>query len=94
VGQGIGTEELERAKTKARADLIRGLNSNMGLARRFAKAEHLRGDWRRAFTYLDRLERVTRQQVADAAARYLKRSNRTVGTMILQDKAKGGDNGQ
>lgn len=94
VGQGIGTEELERAKTKARADLIRGLNSNMGLARRFAKAELLRGDWRRAFTYLDRLERVTRQQVADAAARYLKRSNRTVGTMILQDKAKGGDNGQ
>jgi predicted Zn-dependent peptidase len=87
--QGIEPAELQRARTKIRADLIRGLNSNMGLARRFAKAQALRGDWRRMFTYLDRLERVSPEDVAEAAQKYLQRSNRCVGEMVLNDKPEG-----
>lgn len=39
VQQGVSPEELQRAKTGIRTDLIRKLNSNLGLARKLAEAE-------------------------------------------------------
>jgi predicted Zn-dependent peptidase len=75
----IQQEELERAVTNARAGVVRGLNSNMGLALGLAQAHAQRGDWREAFSYLEDLEAVTLADLQRVAQQYLVRSNRTVG---------------
>jgi predicted Zn-dependent peptidase len=75
----IHQEELDRAVTNARAGVVRGLNSNMGLALGLAQAHAQRGDWREAFAYLEDLEAVTLADLQRVAQQYLVPSNRTVG---------------
>ncbi|MCF8107595.1 MAG: insulinase family protein [Desulfohalobiaceae bacterium] len=82
--QGISQEELERAKTRLRADLVRNLRSNLGLARRLARAEAQEGGWRQPFTYLDRLQRIDPAMIRRVANDYLLRENRTAGRMLHQ----------
>jgi len=77
--------ELQRAVTNARAGLIRSLNSNMGLALQLAETHAQKGDWRRVFTYLEDLERVSLDDLQRVASRYLVRKNRTVGTIVNRD---------
>lgn len=76
--------ELERAKTNARAGLIRSLDSNSGLARAFAAAEAQQGDWRKVFTDLEDLEAVTLDDLQRVAQTYFTKENRTVG--IIRNK--------
>ncbi|MDR8391701.1 insulinase family protein [Aliifodinibius sp. S!AR15-10] len=75
----ITQEELERAKTNARAGLIRSLDSNSGLARAFASAEAQKGDWRSVFTDLEDLQQVTLDDLQRVAETYFTQDNRTVG---------------
>jgi predicted Zn-dependent peptidase len=84
--KGVESEELQRAKTAIRAELVRGLDSNLGLAKSFAQAEAQLGDWRRVFTYLDRVERVTPQKVREMAKRYIQNENMTVAKLIHEDE--------
>jgi predicted Zn-dependent peptidase len=76
--EGVTAEELERAKTQIRADLIGNLDSNMGLARRFSRYETLTGDWRDFFRQLDEVEAVTAEDVQRVAQKTFQRENRTV----------------
>ncbi len=75
---GITQEELERAKTRARDDLIGQLDNNLGLALQFAEAEALSGNWRAVFRELDEIQSVTTDQVQRVAQETFTRSNRTV----------------
>jgi predicted Zn-dependent peptidase len=75
----IHQEELDRAVTNARAGVVRGLNSNMGLALGLAQAHAQRGNWREAFSYLEDLEAVTLADLQRVAQQYLVPGNRTVG---------------
>jgi predicted Zn-dependent peptidase len=74
----ITDEELARFKTRAKADLIRSLNSNEGLAEALANYHTLFGDWRELFKYVDRMDAVTKADVKKAAAATFLASNRTV----------------
>jgi len=76
--EGITQAELERAKTRARATLIRQLDSNSGLARRFSRMEALTGDWRNVFRQLEEIQSVTVDDVQRVAQETFQRSNRTV----------------
>ncbi len=82
----ITREELERAKTNARANLLRSLDSNTGLARQFAAAEAQRGDWRAVFTELEKLQQVTLDDLQRVAGKYFKKQNRTVGILKNADQ--------
>ena len=64
--EGITEQELERAKTRARADLIQGLDSNTGLASVLTTFEVLTGDWRNFFRQMDALEALTVDDVQRA----------------------------
>ena len=88
--EGITEAELKRAKTRARADLIGGLNSNTGLANRFAKTQALTGDWRNVFRRLDEIRAVTKEDVQRVAAETFERSNRTVA-MIKTSEGEAGE---
>ncbi len=87
VKEGDITErERERAVTNARADLVRNLNSNMGLARQFAQVQAQQGYWRRVFTYLEELEAVTLEDLQRVAETYLVKQNRTVGKIVNREE--------
>lgn len=81
----ISQEALDRARTNARADLIRSLDSNSGLASTLASAENLRGDWRKVFTDLEELEQVTLDDIQRVAQEYLTKDNRTIGVIVNKD---------
>ena len=77
--EDVTDEELARFKTRAKADLIRSLNSNEGLAEQLADYHTLFGDWRELFRYVDRMDAVTKADIRRVAAATFKESNRTVG---------------
>jgi predicted Zn-dependent peptidase len=73
--------ELAKAKTRARASLIRSLASNSGLARELAYYQVITGDWRNLFTRLERIDAVTANDIQRVANAYFTTQNRTVGIM-------------
>ena len=77
--EDVTDEELTRFKTRAKADLIRSLNSNDGLAEQLVAYHTLFGDWRELFRYVDRMEAVTKADIRRVAAAAFRESNRTVG---------------
>ncbi len=82
---GIPAEEVARARQqilKAR-ELSATDTAQMGVSLSSWAAQ---GDWRLYFLYRDRVEQVTPESVKAAAAKYLKRSNRTVGIFIPTDQ--------
>ncbi|NIR63368.1 MAG: insulinase family protein, partial [Aliifodinibius sp.] len=77
----VSPEELEKAKTRTRADLIRQLNSNRGLAGQLAFYEVLTGDWRNLFKQLDEINKVTAEDIKRVVNEYFTSHNRTVGVI-------------
>ena len=84
----VSNVELERAKTRSRASLIRALSSNRGLARQLTFYEVVTGDWRNLFRQLDALDQVTPQDIQRVAQEYFVVTSRTVATIETQ-KPKG-----
>jgi predicted Zn-dependent peptidase len=74
--------DLKRVKTQLRAQLIRSLDSNNGMAQNLATTKGLFGDWRFLFTQLDDLDKVTADDVMAAAKKYLNSKSRTVATLV------------
>ncbi len=77
--QDVTDEELAMFKTRARADLIRGLANNPGLAAQLAIFQARFGDWRELFRQLDRYDKVTKADIRRVANKTFTPENRTVG---------------
>ena len=69
---------LARVKTRTRAGLIRQLDDNAGLAQLLASYYANYGDWKKLFTSLDEIDKVTADDVKRVAAQYFTHENRTV----------------
>jgi len=69
---------MKRVKTKLRAELIRKLASNTGLAAELCSYYVNYGDWRTLFTELEDFDKVTADDVRRVAKQYLIPRNRTV----------------
>ncbi len=74
----IDEATLARVKTRTRANLIRRLDNNSGLAQLLASYYANYGDWRKLFTEIDEIDKVTAEDVQRAAKQYFVPSNRTV----------------
>ena len=79
-------EALQRVKTNLRADLIRKLDSNSGLASELCAYQAGYGDWRKLFTVLDEYDHVTAEDVQRVAQKYLIESARTVAYTYTPSK--------
>ena len=77
----VSPEELQKAKTRSRASLIRQLDSNSGLAAQLTFYEVVTGDWRILFKQLDKIEQVTVEDIQRVAKEYFTSKNRTVGVI-------------
>jgi predicted Zn-dependent peptidase len=75
--EDISDEELTRFKTRARADLLRGLGNNEGLARQLAEYQTKFGDWRELFRQLNKIDAVSKADVRRVANTIFTDSNRT-----------------
>ena len=69
--------ELEMYKTRTRADLLRGLDDNQGLADSLAAYQTRYGDWRELFLQLDKVDKVTKADIRRVANQVFVASNRT-----------------
>jgi len=78
----VSLSELIKAKNQIRADFIRRLDSNTGLAEMLSYFEALLGDFHYLKDYLDTIDRVTPDDILNAARTYLTRENRTVATLV------------
>ena len=78
----VSAEELQKAKTRSRAGLIRQLDSNSGLAEQLTFYEVVTGDWRNLFKQLDEINKVTAEDIQRVAKEYFTTKNRTVGVLV------------
>jgi len=73
----VSDEELAMFKTRARADLLRGLGDNEGLAEQLAIYQQRFGDWRELFNQLKRIDAVTKSDIRRVANKTFVDNNRT-----------------
>ncbi len=73
----VTDEELAMYKTRTRADLLRGLADNQGLAQALAEYQTRYGDWRELFLQLDRVDKVTKADIRRVANKVFVAGNRT-----------------
>jgi len=90
--QDISDDELTMIKTRAKANLIRGLDSNQGLAQQLASYQTRYGDWRELFRSVDRINQVTKADIRRVANETFVPTNRTVG--IIETAAPSASAGQ
>lgn len=69
--------ELERFKSRARADLLRSLGDNATLANILADYQTRYGDWREMFRELQRIDAVSKADIRRVAQQTFVESNRT-----------------
>jgi len=77
--QDISDEELKMIKTRAKADLLRRLGDDQGLAFQLGTAQSLYGDWRELFRHVDAIDKVSKADIRRVANATFVESNRTVG---------------
>lgn len=91
--EDVPADELQSVKTRVKADLVRGLASNSGLALNLANYQTLYGDWRDLFREVERIDKVTAADVKRVANETFQQTNRTVAKLESapkKDAPKGG----
>jgi predicted Zn-dependent peptidase len=86
IEEPVSDEELQKTKTRVKANLIRGLASNNGIARQLAFYQALFGDWRELFRSVERIEALTREDLQRVAGETFKPTNRTVTMLYTEEQ--------
>src|SRR6202012_3435823 len=73
----VTDDELAMFKTRARADLLRGLGENQGLAEQLAIYQLRYGDWRELFNQLKKIDAVSKADIRRVANKTFVDTNRT-----------------
>jgi predicted Zn-dependent peptidase len=84
----VSDEELEKVKTNAKANLIRGLASNGGIASQLASYQAQFGDWRELFHGVDEIDKVTAEDIMRVANQTFQATNRTVAMIVNEEEAQ------
>ncbi len=69
--------ELAMFKTRTRAELLRGLDENQGVAEQLALYQLRYGDWHELFRQLDRVDKVSKADIRRVANKVFTSANRT-----------------
>jgi len=86
--EDITDDELKMIKTRTKANLIRGLADNQGLATQLATYQTRYGDWRELFRSVDRIDQVSKADIRRIANEIFVDTNRTVG--VIETSGGGG----
>jgi predicted Zn-dependent peptidase len=77
--EDVSDDELKMIKTRAKANLLRGLADNSGLAFQLGLYQARYGDWRELFRQVDRIDKVSKADIRRVANQVFVPTNRTVG---------------
>jgi predicted Zn-dependent peptidase len=80
----VTPDELQKAKTRVRAGLIRQLNDSYSLSDSLPFYEAIHGDWREMFRAVDRVAAITAEDVQRVAKQCFTVKNRTVATLVTE----------
>jgi predicted Zn-dependent peptidase len=89
----ISDDELKMIKTRAKANLIRSLGNNPGLAFELAIYQARYDDWRELFRQVDRIDKISKADIRRVAAQTFVPENRTVGIIETAPPASGSRQG-
>jgi len=84
--EDITDDELKMIKTRSKANLIRSLGSNEGLANNLGMYQARYDDWRELFRQVDRIDKITKADIRRVANQTFNANNRTVG--IIETAAR------
>jgi predicted Zn-dependent peptidase len=85
--EDVTPEELQSVKTRAKAALLRQLDSNFGMALQLASYQNRYGDWRELFREVEKIDKVTAADVRRVANAMFTPENRTIGMIESTKKA-------
>ena len=85
--EDVTAEELQSVKTRAKAQLLRQLDSNFGLALQLASYQNRYGDWRELFHEVEKIDKVSAADVRRVANAMFTPENRTIGMIESTKKA-------
>jgi predicted Zn-dependent peptidase len=91
--EDVADAELETVKTRTRANLIRRLDSNQGLANQLGTYQARDGDWRELFRDVEQIQKVTKADVRRVANATFVDTNRTVAMIQSTQMATSRDGG-
>jgi predicted Zn-dependent peptidase len=81
----VSERELEKVKNQMKADFIRSLNSNSGLANLLSYFEAITGSYQYITDHIKVIERVTSDDITRVAKKYLTPDNRTVAKLVYKN---------
>jgi predicted Zn-dependent peptidase len=84
--EDVSDADLQSLKTRAKANLLRQLDSNSGLALQLATYQTTFGDWRELFREVDRIDKVTPADIRRVANATFVPANRT--TAMIESAKK------
>ena len=77
----VSKEELDGVKRRARAQLIRQLSDNSGMAALMARWQVMTGDWRNLFNQLDKIEAITPEDIKRVSNSTFTFDNKSAGVI-------------
>ena len=80
--EGVTSQEIHRAYILSKADILRSMESNLGMAQELAYYEVIGGSWRHIFSDVKEMARITPEEIKEVACRYLVRENMTEARLI------------
>lgn len=84
----VSREELTKAKNQIKADFLRGLSSNSGIANMLSYFEVIAGDYRYITNQIKIIDTITAEDIRKTANKYLTPENRTVATLVQKMNPK------
>ncbi len=85
VADGVTDEELAGVKQRARANFLRGLDDNEGLADQLSTYQMETGDWHNLFREVQKMDAVTADDITRVAAEIFQDKKLTVGMIENQE---------
>lgn len=86
----VSDEELDKVKNQVRANTVRSLASNSGLASSLAFHELFAGGWQRLFEDLEVYDSITPEEIMEVSREIFVPRNRTVGVLLPEaEEAEG-----
>jgi predicted Zn-dependent peptidase len=85
--EDVPADELQSIKTRAKAQLLRQLDSNSGLALQLATYQTIFGDWRELFHDVEKIDKVTPADIKRVANATFIPTNRTTAMIESAKKA-------
>jgi predicted Zn-dependent peptidase len=82
----ISLEELDSAKTRIKANWMRQVRSNTGMANMLCTSEVILGSWEKGLQYPLDIDAVTLEDLQRISLEYLTAQNRTVGSVVTEEK--------